>query len=433
MPTQLIFVGLCCLWMLLPKIAWSQDENIDQRLAEIQKRFQLEPLPYLPDRKHEPLFMLGNALFFEQEISGNRNISCGSCHQPNLGTSDGLPLSMGQGNRFFETAKPLRSDGALLRRSAPVLYNLGHSTSLGMFWDSRVSYDAALKQFTTPSIYLNGTNPSLSNVTAVLPNALAAQALFPMADRNEMRGMPGENEIADTQDEEGAWQAIVSRILNLERYRELLTKAYPDIRSPSEFNIGHLGKAIAYYIEAAFSTPNTPYDAFLRGDHSRLSDQEKKGMVVFFSSGGCFRCHNGPLLTKEISVNIGIPVIEHAGQAKPDQGLYEITGVRGNKYQFKAPGLRNVALSAPYMHNGAFATLEDVVEHYSDPVKSIRDYVLHDGFGKQLGEASLHYDKKATFDVLRSLDARVSGGLTLSKEDKANLLAFLKNSLTSSP
>lgn len=423
-------ISLSFLGILLSGPSWSQESGVDRQLKEIQERFQLKPLPQLPDRRQQPLFLLGESLYFEKEISGNRNIACASCHQPNLGTSDGVPISLGQGNDFFDGEKPKHSKGAFLRRSSPSLFNLGYMISEQMFWDSRVRYDPDLKQFSTPSEYLNGAEPSLSNVTAELPNALSAQVLFPMVDHLEMKGMPGENEIADAADEKEAWQAILDRILKIERYRRLLTQAYPDIRLPSEFNIGHLGKALGYYVESAFSTPNTPYDAYLRGDHSQLSPQEKKGMVVFFSSGGCFRCHNGPLLTKQISVNIGIPVIKHKSHPKPDQGQFEITGNPGDKYFFKVPGLRNVALSAPYMHNGAFTTLEEVVEHYSNAMDSIAHYDLPDTFGGQLGESPFSYDKKATAEVAARLDFRVSGRLRLSRKDKDNLVAFLKNGLT---
>lgn len=430
-PLNCIVLGFLC--FLIPGLAWSQESSIDRQLREIQERFQLKPLPILPDRSQQPLFLLGESLYFEKEISGNRNIACASCHHPGLGTSDGLPISLGQGNDFLDSQKPRRSNGAVLRRSSPSLFNLGYVVSEHMFWDSRVNYDAKSKQFSTPSEFLNGSNPSLSNVTALLPNALAAQVLFPMVDHLEMKGQAGENEIADASDEKEAWQAIIDRILNIERYRPLLTRAYPEIPFPDDFNIGHLAKALGYYIESAFSTPNTPYDAYLRGDHSQMSLQEKKGMVVFFSSGGCFRCHNGPLLTKQINVNIGIPVIKATQNSKPDQGRFEITGDQRDKYAFKVPGLRNVALSAPYMHNGAFATLEEVVEHYSGPLDSIRHYELPKNFGENLGESSFHYDKKATAEVANTLDFRVSGRLKLSKKDKDNLVAFLKNSLTGYP
>jgi len=429
----LLSAALSCCLMLMSAVVWSKDADLDRQLQHVENRFNLKPLPLLPDRSRQPLFLLGKSLYFDKILSGNQNVSCASCHEPSLGTSDGLPLSLGQGNDFSSGKKPFHSQGAILRRSSPSLYNLGYAVTEKMFWDNRVSYDPNLKQFTTPSQYLNGSDPVLSNITAVLPNALASQVLFPMQDRLEMRGMPGENEVADAADEKGAWQAIMARVLKIESYRNLLVQSYPDTRFPDDFNIGHLGKALGYFVESAFATPNTPYDAYLRGEHNRLGEREKKGMLVFFGDGGCFRCHSGQLLTNHDSVNVGVPIITRTQDSKPDEGIFEITGAAGEKYAFRTPGLRNIALTAPYMHNGAFATLEQVVEHYSNPRKSIHGYEIPEWFGKHLGANTYHYDKNATVDVESHLDPRVAKGLRISEEDKANLVAFLKNALTEQP
>jgi len=123
----------------------------------------------------------------------------------------------------------------------------------------------------------------------------------------------------------------------------------------------NIGKAIATFERSAISN-NSPYDKFWSGDKNAMSDSAQRGMKVFFGKGNCTFCHNGPNFTDSGFHNIGI---KNQGPLKEDLGRYNVTHKEADKGAFKTPGLRHISKSAPYMHDGSEATLEDVVEFYN--------------------------------------------------------------------
>lgn len=154
---------------------------------------------------------LGRALFFDKELSGNRNISCATCHHPTLATGDGLPLSVGEGASGLGPARTPLSP--LIARHAPTLVAVGAADLRRLFWDGRVARDPATGALTTPVAALNGTSPTRPDLAGPLGSALAAQAMFPPTSPDEMRGQPGENELADAANEEAVWAAIMVRLV----------------------------------------------------------------------------------------------------------------------------------------------------------------------------------------------------------------------------
>jgi cytochrome c peroxidase len=121
----------------------------------------------------------------------------------------------------------------------------------------------------------------------------------------------------------------------------------------------NIAKAIAAF-ERTVLSGNAPYDRFKAGDKSALSEAGQRGMKVFFGKGHCSACHTGPNFSDDAFHNVGVSI----NAAKPDLGRYEVTKVVGDKGAFKTPTLREIARTAPYMHDGTMATLEEVVEHY---------------------------------------------------------------------
>ncbi|MEW6325274.1 MAG: cytochrome c peroxidase [Nitrospirota bacterium] len=125
--------------------------------------------------------------------------------------------------------------------------------------------------------------------------------------------------------------------------------------------LANVGKAIAAY-ERTLVTRDTPFDRYLRGDKQALTDQQKRGLILFISRAACSRCHNGPNLADDKFHNIGLP---QAGPMKEDVGRYAVTRDEKDRRAFKTSSLRNVALTPPYMHNGIFTTLDEVVDFYN--------------------------------------------------------------------
>ena len=125
--------------------------------------------------------------------------------------------------------------------------------------------------------------------------------------------------------------------------------------------LDNVAKAIAAY-ERTLVTRNTPFDRYLRGDKQALTTQQKRGLILFVSRAACSRCHNGPSLSDDKFHNIGVAA---AGPLKEDVGRYAVTRDEKDRRAFKTSPLRNVALTPPYMHNGAIPTLQEVVEFYN--------------------------------------------------------------------
>jgi cytochrome c peroxidase len=146
----------------------------------------------------------------------------------------------------------------------------------------------------------------------------------------------------------------VKKLNTVPGYREQFRKVFN-----SEVTPENIAKAIAAF-ERTVLSGNAPYDRFKAGDKSALSESAQRGMKLFFGKGHCSACHTGPNFTDDAFHNVGVNI----GAAKPDLGRYEVTKVIGDKGSFKTPTLREIARTAPYMHDGTVKTLEEVIEHY---------------------------------------------------------------------
>lgn len=399
-----------------------------QNLIDTHRMVPLSPPPPQP----AALVALGEVLFFDRTLSGNRNISCSTCHDPAHGTGDGLRVSVGEG-RSMDGAKVVVGNAVVLGRNASPLYNLGASPDERLFRDGRVSYDAATGIYTTPEPALNGATPARADITKVLDGALSAQTLFPLANRDEMRGQPGENELADARDEQEAWRRIVARLVAQPGLRDRLRAAYPELRTLDELNIGHVGKALAAYVRQEFAVVDTPYDAYLRGDTSALGEDAKRGMAIFLSKGRCTRCHGGAYLTRSTFHAVAVPQIgPGTSDGGDDLGIFP--HVRPNTnflYHFLTPPLRNVGKTGPYMHDGAFTSLTQVMEHYRNPRASIEAYV-QDPRRLWVGDRELQVDISLVRNELRlsMLPPLISVPIDLTDEEIALVVTFLEQGLT---
>lgn len=145
-------------------------------------------------------------------------------------------------------------------------------------------------------------------------------------------------------------EQALERLEGFDLYQDKFAQAYPDDEEP--ISAENLAMAIASF-ERTLNTPNSPFDRYLRGDMDALDQQEKDGMVAFVDNG-CIACHRGPALTDSQFHRIQVP-------GSTDVGRYEVTGEEGDRHKFRTPTLRNVAVTYPYMNNGATETLEESV------------------------------------------------------------------------
>ncbi len=280
---------------------------------------------------------LGKKLFYEKQLSGDNSQSCGSCHQAAKAFSDTGAVSIG-------------IDGISGDRSAMPLVNVLWADNF--FWDGRAK--------------------SLEN-----------QALGPVVNPIEMHE---------------TWPNAVSKIQDDPQYSILFKKAFDTNIVDSIL----IAKAIAQF-ERTLISGNSKFDKYLRGE-TDLTGAEFAGLDLFLIEGpidgnpngaDCFHCHGMPLFTDHLFHNNGID----EESEWTDLGLYEISNNPLDKAKFKTPTLRNIAFSAPYMHDGRFKTLEEVIDFYNTG-----------------GHTSTTLDP-----LMKNPDT----GLLLSPENKANLIAFL--------
>jgi len=263
--------------------------------------------PTTPERAE-----LGKLLFFDPVLSGDNKMSCAHCHHPDLGFSDAQPRSRGKGSTGIGTQ---RQGGVELTRAAPSLWNAFYYHR--QFWDGRAS-------------------------------DLEDQARFPITDASEMNQNPDE---------------LVRELKAIPEYRDLFDKTFGGTNGES-VTFANVQNAIAAF-ERTFVSLNSRFDRYAAGEGSALNAPEKNGLKLFLSpKTRCNECHGIPTFANRDFKVIGVPHPEngpadvHKPEADPDKG-------GGPNGAFKIPTLRNIALSAPYMHTGEFKTLEEVLDFYS--------------------------------------------------------------------
>ena len=342
-----------------------------------------------------------------------RDIGCSTCHNPVYHTSDQLTLSIGTGGHQPGSSRDLGT-GAFTMRRSPGLFDRGRPELQTLLWDGRVAGGAG-GGLTTP------LGPMLPTG---LNGPLAAQSLLPILARVEMRGH-GSDELAAIPDSAPGqvYAAVMARLRAIPAYDSLFAAAYVGT-SPESLTISHVANAIAAFVTSRWSTGGTAFDSYLAGDSLALNASERRGAELFFGPARCSECHRGPLLTDQQFHNTGIPVLgpgELTGG--PDVGRVGVTGRPEDRYLFRTPPLRNVALTSPHMHNGTFGSLQAVVEHYRNPSESLTHFDTA-SVDPRL-RATVNLSPARIQDILATLDPKLRSGIRLSDPDVTDLVAFL--------
>jgi cytochrome c peroxidase len=270
---------------------------------------------------------LGRRLFYDPILSGDSSMSCSSCHLPQGSFTDNKALSIG-------------IDGIAGKRSAMSLLNVAY-VNTRLFWDGRAK-------------------------------SLEEQALMPVEDPVELHT---------------TWPTVIARLKNHATYPELFRKAF-GINSCQDITKELAAKAIAQFERILISSGTSRYDLFVKGEID-LEDEELRGKLMFFDEGAstglpdaqCFHCHGGITLTGNNFFNNGLDSVGNLNEFI-DPGLGNVTGNPTDRGKFRAPTLRNIALSAPYMHDGRFATLEQMMAQYNDNGFGV---INEDPFVQQIG------------------------------------------------
>ena len=338
------------------------------------------PLKDTDFRAHTPAeIALGQLLFWDPELSGNRNISCGTCHNPRFGTGDGVSLSLGEGGIGLGPARrpdPANMPEQRIPRNAPALFNLGVLSLKNLFYDGRIETDTRRASgFRTPLE---------DEMVAGFASLVSAQAMFPVLASDEMAGHYSENEISQAVRQgrltgpDGAWQRIAKRIAAIPEYQAMFDKAYPDIAAGRPLQFTDISNAIAAFVSAEWRSDSAPFDAWLRNE-ADLPAPAAAGAELFYGKAGCAVCHSGPLLTDQGFHAMGEPQLgpgktERFETNQRDLGRMRVTNRAEDAYAFRTPSLRNVTATAPYGHAGAHNDLHSFIRFHSDPVAGLANY-----------------------------------------------------------
>ncbi|MEC9441798.1 MAG: MbnH family di-heme enzyme [Myxococcota bacterium] len=366
-------------WILLLALAFAT--NVGCSEPDGQDNADTGPQPYkweLPEGVPEPAVPednpvtlekaeLGRHLFYDKRLSGNETQACAGCHKQELAFTDGL-------------AEALGSTGQAHFRSSMGLTNIAYSSTLG---------------------WAGPATPTLER-----------QAPIPMFGDD-----PVELGLSVLSEEE-----ILERFRGDALYEELFARAYPDQEEP--ITLDNLIAAIATF-ERTLVSFNSPFDRYIFDEEATaLTESERRGMDLFFSERlECFHCHGGFNLSDSITHeglvfesqafhNTGLYNIDfEGGYPERDRGLYDITGVAEDMGKFKAPTLRNIAVTAPFFHDGSAETLDDVLDHYERGGRAITS-------GEYVGDGAQNPYK-----------SELITGFLLSDQEREDLKAFL-NALT---
>ncbi|HXF86549.1 MAG TPA: FG-GAP-like repeat-containing protein [Anaerolineales bacterium] len=400
----------------------------DTRLAYLMKRAHVYPPTPLP-KPSPALVQLGEALFWDPILSGNRDISCATCHHPNLGTGDNLPVSIGTKGFGLGEERQMGNARELIPRNAQPLFNLGYEEWHTLFWDGRVARGPV------PGFH----TPASDRLPGGLENLLAAQAMFPVTSRDEMRGDRGDTDVFGQPNELAAlvdykaqpiWDALMKRLLAIPAYVELFHAAYPNVPL-DELGFQHAANALAAYEIVTFTFEDSPFDRYLQGDKTALSEEAKQGALLFYGKAGCASCHSGGLLSDQKFYNLAVPQIgDGKGREQPlDLGRARETGNDCDRFAFRTPPLRNVTITGPWMHNGAFTSLEAAVRHHFDPKASLQNYDPNQ-LPERLRDTVQNQPETLSALLQWYTSENASEGVHLSDEEMRLLLIFL-DSLTS--
>jgi cytochrome c peroxidase len=302
---------------------------------------------------------LGRHLFYDERLSFNETIACATCHEPARAFTDGKALPMG-------------ATGAIVPRNAMSLANVAYYSTYT--W----------------------ANPNL--VT------LEEQALIPMMGESPI-------ELGMSMDTEG----ILDRFRADPRYRELFREAFPE-ESGDRVNVENIVQAIACF-ERSLLSFDSAYDRYARGEPGAMSEAAQRGLTLFFSDDlECHDCHSGPAFSSASEVrfeidfhNTGLYNVGGTGAYPSDNpGLYAFTMREEDMGRFRVPTLRNLTVTAPYMHDGSIGTLDEVIDAYERGGRLIEE-------GPLAGDGATSPHKSSGV-----------GGFTISDEERADLIAFLE-------
>lgn len=404
--------------------------DLDRALRAVIARQDLRPYPGRDIKEPESeLTRLGRDLFFDPILSGDQNISCGTCHHPEFAMTDGRVLPIGAGgqglgeSRAFRKLIHLREDAGdgmtvinpfvdvFIPRNSPTIINSALLDK--QFWDGRVALEPEAEAVDTLEDAINDLD---------LTDPLTAQVLFPITSQHEMAGVSL-----------GEFSPMVIRLILLERLRanQEYAERFAAVFDSPTITLRRLAEAVAAFERQLIFT-ESPWDDYLAGDVAALSEQQKRGALLFFGAlnrgVNCASCHSGDLFTDQRFHNLLVPQLgpgkDNGIDGIDDFGRANVSFDYRDQYRFRTPSLRNVELTPPYFHSGAYQTLDAVIWHHADPWRSNILYEPSEHLPRAFQNQVMAYDFERQ---AHSVAGRIGAGMPINAAEAAELAAFLRS------
>ena len=415
--------------MILGIIILSFLTSLDQQLAEalarqgFTGRVESRLEQRLGRKLDNQLVDLGRLLFFDTVGGLNNDNNCSGCHSPTAGFGDTQSIAIGIDNNGI--VGPDRA-GPRNQRRTPMVINTAFFPNL--MWNSRFASlandpfdNSAGFQFPLPE----GLTLSYQ------PHLLVAQAFIPPTERVEAAGFsfPGDN--VDIRNE------VLRRINDVAEYRRLFGQVFPSVRDGGAITFDMFGLAIAEF-EFSLVFADAPIDQFARGQKNALTDEQKRGALLFFGAARCVSCHQVSgqsnemfsdfsqhvIAVPQIAPTVGNVLFDGPSQNE-DFGLEQVTGNPEDRYKFRTSPLRNVALQPAFFHNGAFTKLEDAIQHHLNVLTSARNY----GPERAGVDPDLTAPLGPIEPVLARVDPLLATPIGLSDDELRQLVDFVRNGM----
>jgi len=401
------------------------DQELAARLRQLGFTGQIESTLELRigHRIDNQLADLGRLLFFDTVGGLNDDNNCSGCHSPTNGFGDTQSIAIGVDNNGV--VGPNRA-GPRNQRRTPMAANTAFFPNL--MWNSRFA-SLSNNPFDNSAGFLFPQPEGLT--LSYLPHLLVAQAFIPPTERVEVAGFSFPGDSFDIRTE------VLRRINDVAEYRKRFGKIFPAVRAGGPITFDMFGLAIAEF-EFTLVFADAPVDRFARGQKNALTEEQKKGALLFFGAARCVECHKVSGESNEMFSDfsqhvIGVPQIapisgnvtfDGAGQNE-DFGLEQITGTSNDRYKFRTSPIRNVSLQPAFFHNGAFTKLEDAVRHHLDVFTSAETY--------SPASAGIDADLTAPMGpiapVLARIDPILAMPINLTVDEFRQLVDFVRNGL----
>ena len=405
--------------------------NLDLSLRKIIVKNKLKAFPGMELKEEDsPLVQLGTDLFFDPILSGDKSLSCATCHHPLFAMTDGRVLSIGVGGvglgveRFFGKELKVSDEyslsgkekianpfiGRLIARNSQTIINSALLRT--QFWDGRVEHKGRGDEVET-------LEPAVNRLG--LKDPLAAQALFPIVSTAEMAGISFGPQVSHL-----VRDMVVKRLQENQHY----SARFQEVFGTSSIQLHQVAHALAAF-ERKLIFNESPWDHYIEGEASSLTETQKRGALLFYGElkpeVNCSVCHSGDLQTDFDFHNLMVPQIgpgKGGGiTGREDYGRANVTFDFRDQYKFRTPSLRNVSLTAPYFHNGAYQSLGQVIRHHADVIGSALNY------DPSVNVPATYYSSVLPPRLERqvhSLAPELASGFKLSKRDIEDLIEFLK-------